>query len=369
MVYQWARRLRQYYVLVIVGLIGLAAILRAVGFEAGGRAGCDAAPVYRDAVPAELRTWLDTLQAQELLYCRDLREGLASVDPRVYWGSDGMNSVIFFQARPGQDLTGVGVTDYTFGDGSRDFFPSRMGDRRHIRFDQAQEGRRVWANEAEGSPPTYFVRLDGAPPVGLVNAYFKIRGPALEQRGVTDRDFLQDLERFWGLLRREPQSAVGGRLVSRDLTVIYDPERWADWVGRDVNPALTDAEGRVDYEALATEPIAEPILYQTVQGLSGSTVWVAGVVSGTRPAMLLLPRGGGAPIEPIGGGTWISFRGGSALAHFAFPRQPDGAVLEARFWADAEARDREPPTRSWPVAFPPPPALAPAAEATDEAGA
>ncbi len=362
---QWAQKLRRYYLLLIVASVVIFAVLQFTGLSVFSPPPCESAPEYREDVPADLRQTIDAFQEAGLLYCRDLREGLRTVAPTVYWGSDGLNSLIFFQAVEGENLSGVGVPAYTFGDGQDEFFPSRRGDWRHPGFTQRVEGRRVWRNQAESEDPAYYYRFDGAPGVGMATTFISVRGPAVVQEGLTDRSFLQDLERIINILRRQEQVRQAGRLITRDLTLLVDTSRWDEVVQREINPLLLDEEARMDYLALRDEVLPETILYQSAQSISGSTVWLAGLPEDANPAMVLVPRQGGPPIEPIEQSVWDSLGEGTPLVHFAFPKQPDGSVHEARYWEDAETRAEAEPDRTWPVAFPF--LVDPAAEATVQA--
>jgi len=126
-------------------------------------------------------------------------------------------------------------------------------------------------------------------------------------------------------------------------------------VHRQINPALADENGRLDAARVATAELAGPALLQTVSGPWSSTVWVAGAISGTEPALLLAPPAGGTPVRPVAGAGWVSPLGPLRLHHFAFDAQPLGIVFEARYWHDARRRGESPPDATWPVVFTPRP--------------
>lgn len=315
---------------------------------------CPARPTYREAVSAEARAQIDALFDRGLLYCSTIEAGLARVDPTIYWGTDGTRSVLFFQARPGADLRGVGVSEYLFED--RDV-PGPIGDGSMYGFRLEDFGQPVWRNQARDDVPTWFFRADGAPPDYDVSVQVKIVGEAEEQTGTTRRDFMRDLEYLWDYVRGDIPSD-GVRNMRRAWSVPIQPRRWLATRHDELNPALADERGRYDPGRLATADLPRPALLQTVHGLLGSTVWVAGVVSGTRPVLVLAPPDAGADapvLDPVASGRWVSALGPNRLAHFAFPPQAAGRLHEARYWHDAAARGARPPDLTWPVTFNPPP--------------
>ncbi|HQZ70070.1 MAG: hypothetical protein ACH37Z_07065 [Anaerolineae bacterium] len=363
MYYDLARRLLRWRIYLLLGLALLAVIVGQTGFRMLGTSACEALPSFQPTVSDDLRADLELLHARGLLYCKPLREGLDDVDPIVYWAADGMNSLLFFQATAGADLSDVGVSSYLFSDGQNNYFPSLPGDQRPRDFLQAQEGGRVWANQAVGDRPAYFVRREAAPGSSVGVVMVSVSGPLAADEGVTDRDFLKDLEQSFGWLRGEAGGSTGaaGR-GTRDLNFLIDQDRWASWVQRDTNPAFLTADGRPDSARLSREPLSRPQLYQRVQGLLGSAVWVAGVVSGTQGTLRLAPKAGVAPLVPRDAAQWIPVGKGSPMMLFSFPPLPAGEPYEARYWSDpATVEAGAEPDQRFAVVFSDPPALATAA--------
>lgn len=359
--YQWLRKATRFYIFGLLAVAILATIISLSGVSVFSPKACAVQPEYLASVSAADRQRVDALFEAGLLYCKDLREGLATVEPQLYWGSDGMSSLLFFQALPGENLAGVGVAAYEFGDGESETYPARAGDRRHPRFRQLAEGRRVWSNQVESgeAAPEYFLRRDAAPGIEELSIYIKIIGPADLEAGLTDRNFLRDLEQLWNRLRvGRDGSALGARLVARETSFVFAPERWEPWVARDINPALLNEAGQMDYQALHAAKLSEAALYQTVQGILGSSVWVAGVISGTTPAMRIQAPDGAEAIAPEAATAWVSTVGGSGLALFSFAPLESGRPYEAFYWADPTAQGERPPDKTWPVVFGLPEALA-----------
>ncbi len=363
MYHDLARRLLRWRIYFILGLALLAAVIGQTGFRMLGTAACESLPIFRPTVPEDLRADLELLQSKGLLYCKELREGLDGVDPTVYWASDGLNSLLFFQAAAGADLDSIGVSSYLFSDGQNNYYPSLPGDQRPRDFVQAQEGGRVWSNQAEGDRPAYFIRREAAPGISVGVVMVSVSGPLAPDEGVTDRDFLKDLEQTFGWLRGEVDggSAAAGR-GTRDLNFLIDQERWEPWVQRETNPAFLTAEGRPDTARLSREPLPRPQLYQRVQGLLGSAVWMAGVVSGTQGILWLAPESGVTPLVPRDTATWLPVGKGSPMMLFGFPPLPAGQAFEARYWSDPGAAEAgAEPDQRFAVVFSDPPALATAA--------
>lgn len=363
MFYQLARKLLryQYFLLSLVAIVFvLVGILARLGIDlVPDPPLCEALPAYRAEVPARVRADIDGLFAAGLLYCGEPDAGLASVEPRIYWGSDGTRSVVFFQARPGMTLAQVGVPDYAF---NVEFVPGPAGDEPMPGYRAERFGIPAWLNEAEESPPGYYYRVDGAPAPSDASVRVTVQGPAAEQEGLSGRDFMRDLELAWAYIRGEVREE--GRTVKRPLTMPILPERWEATRNRQVNPALANAQGLHEVQIVAGADLPEPALFQTVHGASGSSVWVAGIVTGTTPALVLVPRAGdaAAPIEPRAVSTWSSRVGPNRLALFAFDALPPGAY-DARYWNDGRRRDETPPDQIWPAAFlPKPPEVTPSAE-------
>lgn len=372
MYYDLARRLLRWRIYLIIGLTLLAIVIGRVGLGGLGSPACEALPSFRADVPAELQAELRLLLEAGLLYCKPLRAGLEKVEPMVYWGSDGLSSLLFFQAPEGADLSAAGLPFYRFSDGEDQIFPSRPGDQRPSGFIQAQEGDRVWSNQAQGAAPGYYLRREGAPGNAVGVVMVEVSAPLVVDQRLTDRDFLQDLERGLDWLRGQAagQGGASGR-GSRDLNFLIDQDRWAGHLQRDSNPALQTADGRPDWVRLSQEALPRPQIFQRVQGLLGSSIWVAGAVSGTQGALLLREPAAGAAADSLAGTIaprdqqqWRPVGRGSAAELYAFPPLPSGKPYEALYWSDAaDQAAGEPPDQRFAVVFPLPPAQATATAA------
>jgi hypothetical protein len=359
MLYTLARKmLRGYSMLIYLAVLAVAvySIIRYFGYLEPPL--CEARPIYNAEVPAEVRQRVDFLFDSGLLYCGETKAGLAAVSPTIYWGSDGSRSTVFFQALPGENLGGVGISEYVFG---TDILPPPIGDSRQDGFTIDATGRPAWLNQAGAPDATWYFREDGAPAPWDVSVRLDVVGPAIEQASATGRDFEQDLERIWDAIQGNDDG--GGRRVTRPVTLRIMPERWEGRVTRgELNPALADEKGAFVPLRVATTALAQPTLLQTVSGASASTVWVAGVISGTRPVLVIAPAagGGGAAIEPIAQGNWVTNIGPQRLASFAFDPQPLDTAFEARYWNDERERESAPPDYSWPIVFASQPPATPA---------
>jgi len=348
MLISYLEKLGRLQYIVVVALLAVTigfGVLR--GLDLVPTALCAAPPAYRAEVPPDVRARIDGLFAERLLYCGTLKADFEAVDPNVYWGSDGARSLLFFQALEGKTLAGVGIERYAYDD--RDF-PPPIGDARPDGYRLDIVGQPVWRNLAEGPAPTWYFRLDGPPRPTDATVVVSVQGPAALTRGLSDRSFEQDLMWVFDTLRGRTR---GTWLIRRGTGIAIQPERWAALVHREINPALADERGQIVPETLARADLAQPSLLQTVQGRAISTVWVAGVVTGTRPALLLAPRepAGALPIRSIAEGDWVSALGPVRLRHFAFERQPVGTLLDARYWHDGGDVDARPPDVTWPVTF------------------
>jgi hypothetical protein len=135
-------------------------------------------------------------------------------------------------------------------------------------------------------------------------------------------------------------------------------ERWQAVRRVAIDPALADEEGNPSFAALRDLAPSEPMLYQTVSGPLGTTVWVAGVISGTTPALALKAAGGGQVLTPLASSEWVSDKTDIVLRHFAFEPLPQGATYEALYWNESPEGDLEqaaqgtPPDYQWTVTIP-----------------
>lgn len=351
--YQQARRLRRLRTYLIVGVVLLAMVVGVVWPRLQRLVEtCPEPPTMAEDVPDSIRLQLETLYEQGLLYC--MEEGLAdlvSLNDKVYWGTDGVSSVLYF---PADSLEGVGVTRYGTGSntGAGAFNVGAPGASPPTGFVEDTVGRAALRNGApEGA--SYFYLFRGAPADTDSAATVTIKGPAVVQETVTERDFFRDLDILWAWLQRKPPEEIGS--ASRLLRTIIVPERWMEVRRRAIDPALANDEGEPSFAALRDLAPTEPMLYQTVSGPLGTTVWVAGVVSGTTPSMVLAaPDGQG--LTPFASSPWISDNTDVVLRHFAFDPLPPGDGYEARYWTDGEeartgAGGAE-PDYTWPVTVP-----------------
>lgn len=311
---------------------------------------CEEQPVYRDDVPADLRAQLDALFAAGQLYCPEPPEGLKNLTGPVYWGSDGVDSVLFFQ---GTDLTGTAVERYGFG---QDYLPGPRGGPPPVGFRNASSGRLIFANQAPAGS-SYFVLKLGTPADADYAVDVRITGPATENERVTGRNFWRDLDRLTRFVQGQPPEQRRNTTVRVAAPVL--PDRWIAGRRRVVAPeyavggAADDTEVRPDFAKVRGAQLAGPTWLQTVNGTLGSGVWVAGVITGTMPMMALVPRGGGEPLAPQGEAQrWVTTGSPMTLASFSFPPLPAGATYDARYWHDARRAVTAPPDATFPVVAP-----------------
>jgi len=349
--YQQARRLMRARVYLIVAVAAIGLVMAAFGdriLERFART-CDAAPVFLDEVPTAVRERLLALHAADLLYCSAAVDGLATMSEPVYWGSDGVSSVLFFQA---ESLEGVGVTRYGFTSGMEGaYVPPTRGTPLVPRFREDGAGRIVYRNEApDGS--RYFVRFQGAPTVSDRVVEITISGTATPQEGLTGRDVFRDIEILMARLRGEPPASLGATAVQ--IPIPIQPERWIDVPRYETDARWADDEGRPDHAALVADPPDAPTPFFTVTAPLGTTVWVAGVVTGTRPTLALAPaRETQAPdaLEPVASARWFGLDAPIVLAHFAFEPVAAGGSYDARYRVD-DADGVAPADLAWSVVIP-----------------
>lgn len=346
--YQQARRLMRWRTYGLVAFLALGVVLTTFGDDLARAfiSPCGSAPTYRDDVPEPVRSTLDALHQGGLLYCSAPLEGLAAMHEPVYWGSDGLTSVLFFQA---DDMTGIEVTRYVFGAGptGQGVTPGDPGAAPPEGFRLSAPDRTTPANQAAPGAHYYF-RIQGAPADSDAVVGVSISGPAGTPASFGSRDVFRDIEMIWSRLQRRPPSAVGTTSVRTTIAVL--PERWQALLRRHVVPELADEKGRAGFRALRDAAPAEPTLYQVVSGALGTTVWVAGVVSGTHPALQVALPGGMPPVQRAGS-LWTSVTGDQVLVHGAFDPIQAGTPIEVRYWSD-EAAVRQPPEHRWSATAP-----------------
>jgi len=354
--YNQARRLGRWWTYFIVATVVLGLVLSVIGDPILNRLArtCPAPPTYRADVPADLRTSLDLLFRNGLLYCSGPPKGMRTMTEPIYWGSDGVSSILFYQS---DDLSNVYLVRYGFGENpSAAFIPGEPGASPPAGFKEGQAGRAALTNQApEGSD--YFYRVQGAPLTSDGVVAVTLDGPAVAQPKGGGRDAFRDIETLWDWIRRKPASELESTRVMTPISIV--PGRWENASRRVVNPALADAAGKPTLQVLRSAAPTEPTLYQTVSGLLHTTVWVAGVVSGTRPAMVLQPAGGSPGVssasatEPVAQSGWISTSATDrlVLAHFAYDPLPPGRY-RAEYWHDHKDAAAGTPDRVWEVTVP-----------------
>ncbi len=343
-------RYRRYWIMFI---IVFSVVMGVFGTQIlGGLARtCPEPPEYGDDVSPDTRAKIDMLYDRGLLYCAQPSTDQAEIDAPIFWGSDGVVSLLYFQAGSMQD---VAIRSYAFGDG---YDPPPLGGARPAGFVPVLPGGKSLENQAPAGVDFYY-REDGAPGDGdfAVNVY--ITGPAAINEEATGRDFWRDLNVVLAKFRGESVSS-GAPSVTTRFPIPILPERSdavrATWV----NPELADEDGKATFAMISTAELQEPTLYQSVSGLLASSVWIAGVITGTNPTMAIAPLGSegeelAGEVDAMDSGLWRSPQEGVdiLLAHFAFPVQPTGTEFEARYWQEASLRGLQSPDYVWSVSFP-----------------
>lgn len=340
---EWLRRFRRTRALFFVGIVVIGTLASVFSTQLGGVLAptCDDPPAYHADVPASVRGVLDSLYDNGLLYCAKPSEAFAGLQGPVYWGSDGLSSWLFFQA---DDLAGVGVTRYAYGD---DFAVTPPGDAPPTTYNPMAPRSRQ--NQAPSESPSYFFRRDGAPGPSDARVVVRVRGPlAPEPLRPGGRSVWRDLDRLIGAVRG---NSLASKTVPSEVLIARRPELLVSRVERHVAPALAGDEGQLDMARLAEVAPREPVLWQTVTGMFGNSVWVAGVMTDTLPTLMLVPADG-APLEPFDRSLWVGGTSGIPLALFAFEPLTTNVDYTARFWSDGRTvKDGAPPDAEWPVQF------------------
>jgi hypothetical protein len=347
-IYQQTQRLMRWRTYVIAGVILVSVFMTFFGQAVLQRLirPCAAPPAYAADVPVEVRARIDALQAAGLLYCTAPVKGLANVHAPVYWGSDGLLSVLFFQA---DSLDGIGVVRYGFGRSAADaYVPVTTGGAPVEGFREDVIGRAAITNQAPAGA-RFFYRVAGAPADNDSVVAVTLRGQTAPQPGLGGRDAFQDIERAWDIIRRRPPAEVASTDVQLPIAVVSD--RWREALRRDINPALRDAQGQLSVRILREIHPQTPVHMATLSGPLATTIWVVGVISGTRPALVIAPSGGPA-IEPIADSAWVQAGGDLRLHHFAFAPQAQGTAFEARYWHAAKTQSAKPADYTWPITIP-----------------
>lgn len=335
--------LRRYF---LIGLVVLAIVFGLFGDQLLRPLSptCPAPPAYHADVPQELRDKLQTLYDSERLYCVQPPEGLKNLDGPVYWGSDGVNSLLFFQAT---DMAGFGLARYAYG---QDFLPGALGGPPPNGYRDADSARSAYINEApEGA--SYFLRTQGAPTDADFAVDLLITGQAVQNRGIFGRNIWRDLENLWRMAQGESAAERASTTVRGRLAIL--PDRWIAKRQRVVTPDFAAADGHPDLTKLRAAPAGDPQLYQILNGPLGSGIWLTGVEPGTIPALTLVPKAGGQALRPLGDATlWTTSTTPARIVSFAFPPLEAGTIYEAGYWHEASRADTAAPDLTFPVVAP-----------------
>lgn len=360
----WQRFRRAWLAVVaVLAMLAVAVSLLDVGALEVFNPTCEARPDYAPGVDPTVQAQLNTLFDNGLLYCGQPSIPFRGLRGPIYWGSDGMSSVLFFQA---DSMAGVGVITYLYNNQYRVGPP---GESPPLSYGEVRVGRPALVNQAPGESPAYFFRRDGAPLAADAIVNIEVDGPALPRTPapVGGRSVWRDVDRVLALLRRTSTTNLDAGSARSTVALSFLTERWRDLVRRVPSDGFADDDGTPSLTRLRDARLdgtlpAEPFVFQRATGLFGHSLWVANVVTTTRPALVLAPpradaaaAGARAPIEPISSSVWRSDAMLVPLAVFAFDPLPvpAGAPLEARFWADGQrAAAGGPPDQTWTVTFP-----------------
>ncbi len=329
-------RLWRLWVLVLVG-IGVVASLGSRNLLAPAARTCPQAPTLGPDVEPQVRERLTRLHELGLLYCGGTQDTFQSLDGLVYWGSDGLVSILFFQLTRPDDVT---VTRYVFGSG---YPPSPVGDGPAPGL-EAVSGEPTTLNQAPAGSP-YYYRLDGAPADDDYAITVDLRGTARQNRGLQKRSFWRDLDQLLAIVRHRtlhPEVVTGQARVALPIL----PDRWRELRAREVNPAFATEKGRASVSRLEAANPLSPTIYQLVNGPLASTVWVAGVVTDTfRAATLAAPDG--RLVAPLAVTMWRNSLQ-RAVVSIAFPAQSAATTYELRLGSPGMGE----PTATGPWALP-----------------
>lgn len=347
---QWYTRLRRVRVLFIVAVVVLGGVFVLFEEPISRRLAptCDAPPTYHDDVPLEVRSRIDTLFDNGLLYCGDPQTSFRGLEGPIYWGSDGMQSHLFFQA---EDMRGVGLRAYGFASGAfgEGFMVSPPGDGPPAGYGMHDATTPSRTNQAGVDDPSFYYRVGGAPADTDNRVHIVAQGRSAEPEtgGIGQGSVWSDIDRVLALFGEEDTRVTGTSYAELDIPI--RPALWEDLVQRQAQESLTDVEGRPLTNRLPEAGFDEPAVWQTVTGLFGNTVWVAGVDLEREPALRLALEG--RTFEPHTTQLWDSGEIGVPLAMFAFDPLPVSRELEALYWADEDRVEGE-PDAAWSISFP-----------------
>lgn len=334
-------RLWRFWILALVALAVLATVFGQDLLSPLART-CPAPPTLSPDLTPQAAGRLRLLYDLGLLYCADSQDTFEALSGPVYWGSDGLVSILYFPlSQPGQ----VAVRRYVFGNG---FPPSPLGD-------GPLPGLDVVASVEVTAEPTpasasYFYRLDGAPADDDYSVTIELIGPARRNTGLQGRSFWRDLDRLLAMARQRTirPASVDAQLR---LSLPILPDRWRQVRARQVMAPFANEQGRFQVSLLEATNPTTPVLVQTLNGPLASTVWIAGVERLDSPAFVLTTQDG-TDIQPWRY-TWWNHRLARAVVTVSFPSQPGETVGELRFWRQAADRERRaPPSQRWSIRFP-----------------
>ncbi len=155
--YAYATRLLRLWRWWVLGLVAIGVVVTMGGQNllAPAARTCRQAPVLDAGVEAPVRERLMRLYELGLLYCGSTQDTFEWLDEPVYWGSDGLVSILFFRVgRPGD----IAIARYVFGN---NYPPSPVGDGPAPGL--VPSAAQPATTDHAPSGATYTYRLDGAP--------------------------------------------------------------------------------------------------------------------------------------------------------------------------------------------------------------
>ncbi len=375
MILQYWQRFRRVWlgIFALLAMLGVGiSLLNQGAFEVFNPT-CDARPSYDPGVDPTVQAKLNYLYDNGLLYCAEPKVPFRGLRGPIYWGSDGMSALLFFQA---DSLAGVGIVTYLYNNTYRVGPP---GDSPPYSYGELRAGRPALVNQAPDDATTYFYRRDGAPLDSDAVVNISIDGPAQPRTSapVGGRSVWRDVDRIIATLRGTSPTTLNTGTARATVALTFLSERWRSGVRRAGAEPFIDEDGTPDLLRLRDAQLegtlpAEPFVFQRSSGAFGQSLWAANVVTATVPALVLVPldapsgaadtpsgaAGAGnaaGTVRPISTSVWQSAAMLVPLAVFAFDPLPvpAGTPLEARYWADGtRLGDGTPPDHVWSVTFP-----------------
>jgi hypothetical protein len=294
---------------------------------------CDHPPQLAPDTEPSTAVAVAALFERELLYCPEVPSGLVGIGAELYWGSDGVNSLLYLPMEPGTD---VSLRNYV----ADDFAIPAPGGRPPVRFQMA--GRPSYRNQApEGA--AYYTLLLGAPQSSAASINVALNG-RVGADGIEQRDFINDMVDLWDRARSNTDEGYRTVRVRFGIT----PRRWEDDVTEHIYMSeLSSAAYVGDVE------VPSPSVYRTLAGPLGSSIWVAGIVTGTLPALTWHPGSPEGPaVEPAWTQRWADGETGRLMYSFAFPPGV-GETGFASFWSDESNASQPPDAVFGPLSFGP----------------